>query len=100
MSWRLPPYILKEIRLGLYLNDLKGPGCKNEIGVQQAKLLLRRPVVSKARAQKMFSYLSRARVYYDRKNKKACGTISFLLWGGLPALYWLKRKLNETRYTK
>ena len=43
----------------------------------------------------MYSYLSRAEEYYDESNSKACGTISYLLWGGKAALRWSKSKLKE-----
>ena len=43
----------------------------------------------------MFSYLSRAEVYYDPDNTEACGTISYLLWGGKAGLRWSESKLKE-----
>ena len=43
----------------------------------------------------MYSYLSRAEVYYDESDTKACGTISYLLWGGKAGLRWSLSKLKE-----
>jgi hypothetical protein len=43
----------------------------------------------------MASYLSRAEEYYDESDMNACGTISYLLWGGKAALRWANAKLNE-----
>jgi hypothetical protein len=43
----------------------------------------------------MYSYLSRAEAYYDENDMQACGTISFLLWGGLSAKRWAESKLKE-----
>ena len=43
----------------------------------------------------MYSYLSRAEEYYDEGDTKACGTISYLLWGGLAGKRWAKSKLDE-----
>jgi hypothetical protein len=43
----------------------------------------------------MYSYLSRAETYYDEKDMNACGTISFLLWGGKAALSYSRNKLRE-----
>jgi hypothetical protein len=43
----------------------------------------------------MYSYLSRSETYYDEKNPEACGTISFLLWGGLAGKRWAESKLKE-----
>ena len=43
----------------------------------------------------MFSYLSRAAEYYDESDNEACGTISYLLWGGKAGLRWAGAKLKE-----
>ena len=43
----------------------------------------------------MYSYLSRAEDDYDENDTKACGTISYLLWGGKAALAWSRNKLDE-----
>ena len=43
----------------------------------------------------MYSYLSRAETYYDESDESACGTISFLLWGGLAGKKWSEAKLKE-----
>ena len=43
----------------------------------------------------MYSFLSRAEEYYDESDTKACGTISFLLWGGLAGKRWSESKLKE-----
>jgi len=43
----------------------------------------------------MYSYLSRAETYYDAGDSKACGTISYLLWGGKAGLAWSRGKLKE-----
>ena len=45
--------------------------------------------------KRMFSYLSRAQEYYDEGNSEACGTISYLLWGGKAGLRWAGSKLRE-----
>jgi hypothetical protein len=43
----------------------------------------------------MYSYLSRAEEYYDESDTTACGTISYLLWGGKAGLRWSASKLKE-----
>ncbi len=43
----------------------------------------------------MFSYLSRAEAFYDESDSTACGTISYLLWGGDAAKRWSASKLKE-----
>jgi hypothetical protein len=43
----------------------------------------------------MYSYLSRAEEYYDENDTRACGTISYLLWGGKAGLRWSAAKLKD-----
>ena len=43
----------------------------------------------------MASYLSRAADDYDEGETSACGTISYLLWGGKAGLRWAESKLKE-----
>jgi hypothetical protein len=43
----------------------------------------------------MASYLSRAEEYYDESDMNACGTISYLLWGGKAGLRWAESKIKE-----
>jgi len=50
--------------------------------------------------KRMYSYLSRAEVYYNESDSSACGTISFLLWGGKAGLRWSESKLKELKIIK
>ena len=54
-----------------------------------------RQTLSVAVIKRMYSYLSRAEEYYDENDQSACGTISYLLWGGLAAKRWSEAKLKE-----
>ena len=45
----------------------------------------------------MKAYLERARTYYKPDDTEACGTISYLLWGGLPALRWSRRIVKKIK---
>ena len=45
--------------------------------------------------KRMYSYLSRAQEYYEEGNNEACGTISYLLWGGKSGLRWSESKLKS-----
>jgi hypothetical protein len=42
----------------------------------------------------MYSYLSRAEVYYDNAAPEDCGYVSFLLWGGKTGKDWAESKLK------
>jgi hypothetical protein len=43
----------------------------------------------------MYSYLARAEEYYDESDREACGTISYLLWGGLAGKRWAEKIMRE-----
>jgi hypothetical protein len=99
VRYPVPADVKKEMRLGLYLNELAGNKCKNQIGVNQALRLIRaRSTMNLAEIQRMNLYLKRAYVYYDRRKRSSCGTISYLLWGAKKAYYWTNKILDEKRY--
>jgi len=45
--------------------------------------------------KRTYSYLSRAKEYYNPSDTEACGTISYLLWGGEEMLKYTERKLEQ-----
>ena len=73
-------------------NDNK---CATQVGKVRAQQLANGEPISVETIKRMYSYLSRAEVYYDASNLQACGTISFLLWGGKSGLSWSRNKLRE-----
>lgn len=91
--YRIPAPVRSAARKGLAANqDIR---CNNAIGVRRAKQLISQDTVSMVTIKKMFSYLSRAKTYYQPGKLRACGTVSFLLWGGIPALRWTKKIVNQ-----
>ena len=62
--------------------------------IRAATLAAGQPV-SLITIKRMYSYLSRAAAYYKPGDTEACGTISYLLWGGEPALRWAERILKQ-----
>jgi len=65
------------------------------VGKVRAQQLSRGAKLSVSTIKRMYSYLSRAETYYDAGDTKACGTISYLLWGGKAGLNWSRGKLRE-----
>ena len=99
--YRIPADVKKEMRLGIYLNEMYGSKCKNAIGLKQAKKLVSAgSSVPYKQVEKMFFYLTRASAYYDRSKRKQCGTISYLLWGGKKAYYWSKKIVASEKRNK
>ena len=82
-------------RRGRELNEEVGGRCATDVGKEPARILAHRETLSADRVVRMFSFLSRAETYYDESDTKACGTISYLLWGGKAAKRWSEARVKE-----
>ena len=80
---------------GIELNEKVNNKCATSVGKVRAQQLARGEKLSVSTIKRMYSYLSRAETYYDESDSKACGTISYLLWGGKAGLNWSRGKLKE-----
>ncbi len=80
---------------GIELNKKVNNRCATSVRKIRAQQLSRGEKLSVSTIKRMYSYLSRAETYYDAGDSKACGTISYLLWGGKAGLAWSRGKLRE-----
>ena len=80
---------------GIELNEKNGNKCATQTGKVRAQQLAAGEAISEETIGRMYSYLSRAADDYDEGDTSACGTISYLLWGGKAALNWSRGKLKE-----
>ena len=80
---------------GIELNEKVNNKCATQVGKVRAQQLAQKEPISVDTIKRMYSYLSRAEEYYDENDNTACGTISYLLWGGLAAKRWSEAKLKE-----
>ena len=87
--------IRNNAKRGIELNDKVNNKCATQVGKVRAQQLADGEPISLDTIRRMYSYLSRAETYYDETNTEACGTISYLLWGGKSALSWSRNKLRE-----
>ena len=87
--------IRNNAKRGIELNDKVNNKCATQVGKVRAQQLANGEPISLDTIKRMYSYLSRAETYYDETNTEACGTISYLLWGGKSALSWSRNKLRE-----
>jgi len=87
--------ISNNAKRGIELNEANGNKCATQVGKVRAQQLANGEPISVETIKRMYSYLSRAEVYYDETDTKACGTISYLLWGGKSALSYSRNKLKE-----
>jgi hypothetical protein len=87
--------IKNNAKRGIELNEKNGNKCATQTGKVRAQQLADGESISVETIKRMYSFLSRAETYYDETDMNACGTISFLLWGGKSALSWSRNKLKE-----
>lgn len=87
--------ISNNAKRGIELNEKNGNKCATQTGKVRAQQLANGEPISVETIKRMYSYLSRAETYYDESDTSACGTISYLLWGGKSALSWSRNKLRE-----
>lgn len=87
--------IKNNAKKGIDLNEKNGNKCATQTGKVRAQQLANGEPISVETIKRMYSYLSRAEAYYDETDMNACGTISYLLWGGKAALGWSRNKLRE-----
>lgn len=95
-----PQEVSDNARRGIELNDAVNGRCATDVGKETARILANREMISKERTVRMFSFLSRARTYYNPDDTEACGTISYLLWGGDAGLSWAADKVEDMNETE
>ncbi len=92
-----PQSVKNNAKRGIKLNESINNKCATDVGKIRAQQLAKGEKISVDTIKRMYSYLSRAEEYYDPNDSKSCGTISYLLWGGLSAKNWARGKMNELK---
>jgi len=90
-----PDAVSNNAKRGIELNEKVNNKCATQVGKVRAQQLAQKEAVTLETIKRMYSYLSRAEEYYDEGDTEACGTISYLLWGGKAGLRWADAKLKE-----
>lgn len=90
-----PDAVSNNAKKGIDLNEKINNKCATQVGKVRAQQLAKKEPITVETIKRMFSYLSRAGEYYDEGDTEACGTISYLLWGGKAGLRWAGAKLKE-----
>jgi len=90
-----PSGVKNNAKKGIELNEKVNNKCATQVGKVRAQQLAQGKPITTETIKRMFSYLSRAQEYYDEGDNEACGTISYLLWGGKAGLRWAGAKLKE-----
>jgi len=79
---------------GIGLNEKLNNKCATQVGKVRARQLEKGENFTLPTLKRIYSYLSRASAYYKPGDNEACGTISYLLWGGKSMLTWVTSKLK------
>ena len=90
-----PNGVKNNAKRGIELNLKNNNKCATPVGKIRAQQLAKGEPISVDTIKRIYSYLSRAETYYDETDMNACGTISFLLWGGKAGLAYSRNKLRE-----
>ena len=89
-----PESVSNNAKRGIELNEKVNNRCATQVGKVRAQQLADRKPVTMETIKRMYSYLSRAEAYYNPSDTEACGTISYLLWGGKSAKSWAESKIK------
>ena len=95
-----PDAVSNNAKRGIELNEKVNNKCATQVGKIRGTQLRDKKKLSVQTIKRMYSYLSRAEEFYDEGNKEACGTISYLLWGGKAGLRWSESKLKQIENEK
>ncbi|QDP58174.1 MAG: putative peptidase [Prokaryotic dsDNA virus sp.] len=90
-----PDAVSNNAKRGRELNQKVNNKCATNIGKIRSADLASKRKLNVSTIKRMYSFLSRASEYYDESDNTACGTISYLLWGGKAGLRWSESKLKE-----
>ena len=90
-----PQAVRNNAKRGIELNEKQDNKCALQTGKVRAQQLAKGEKLSLVTIKRMYNFLSRHEKNYDPSDTKACGTISYLLWGGLAAKRWAKSKIDE-----
>ena len=85
-------------RRGLRLREASSPSSQGgtAVGLARARQFSNREMVSLDVVKRTYSFLSRARTYYQ-PGKNTPGTQAYLLWGGPAGLVWARNILEQEK---
>jgi hypothetical protein len=92
-----PDAVKNNAQRGIDLNKKVNNKCATQVGKVRASQLASGKPITESTIKRMYSFLSRAETYYDEKDTSACGTISYLLWGGKAGLRWAESKMKDLK---
>jgi HK97 family phage prohead protease len=106
MPWSdYPQAATNHAKKALKHRDEHDSDCGTPVGWRTASILANREPVSHERLPRIYSFLSRAKVYdqgdfFDADGKEICGSVMYAAWGGDEMLRWAKRTIEEMEENK
>lgn len=96
MSYKPTQEMADNAKRGLSMREKVSPSNRGgtAVGLNRARQFANRQEVSLDTVKRTYSFLSRAKVYYE-PGKNTPGTQAYLLWGGPPGLTWAKNILRQ-----
>jgi len=94
-TYRAPEGVRNNAKRGIELNEKVNNRCALQTGKVRGQQLAQGEAVSLDTVKRMYNFLNRHAKNYDPNDSKACGTISYLLWGGKAGLAWARNILRE-----
>ena len=101
MPWTdYPQAATDNAKRALKIREEEGTDCGTPVGWESARIIANREAVSHDRLPRIYSFLSRAKVYdkgrfKDEDGKQICGSIMYAAWGGDEMLTWAKKTYEE-----
>ena len=106
MPWTdYPQAATDNAKRALKIREEEGTDCGTPVGWESARIIANREAVSHDRLPRIYSFLSRAKVYdqgsfKDKDGKQICGSIMYAAWGGDEMHRWAKRTLENMEEEK
>ena len=106
MPWTdYPQAAVDNAKRALKIREEEGTDCGTPVGWESARIIANREVVTKERLPRIYSFLSRAKVYdqgnfKDEDGNQICGSIMYAAWGGDEMHRWAERTLNNMKEEK
>ena len=106
MPWTdYPQAATDNAKRALKIREEEGTDCGTSVGWESARIIANREAVSHDRLPRIYSFLSRAKVYdqgsfKDEDGKQICGSIMYAAWGGDEMHRWAKRTLENMEEEK
>ena len=106
MPWdNYPKAASDNAQRALDFKESNGSNCGTAVGWNTARILANREMVSHDRLPRIYSFLSRAKVYdqgdfVDSDGKEICGSIMYAAWGGDEMREWAEKTIQEMDNTQ